>query len=96
MCEENVGDKSKINDIVGSSFRSPDKVFDAKILRGDVTNTSCPGAENIKTSYCKEKLSEDNNSTVKGQKDMTKDPHPLLPIVSNFGAVIEEEESCFE
>lgn len=33
---------------------------------------SVPGTENIKTSFCKELLSEDQNlaTTIKGQKDM--------------------------
>jgi len=99
MCEENVGDKSKINEIVGNSFKSPEKVFTAKFMRAAATDASCPGAENIRTSYCKEQVSsEDNNSTVKGQKDMARDPHPMVgrhAMVSHFGAVLEEE-SCFE
>jgi hypothetical protein len=90
-CEENVGDLTKIN----NTFRSPDKIF--KVLRnGDTSN---PGAENIRTSYCKEKAS---GSTEKGEHDQAGEFTPkemLQPLVSGFDLEfrpVQEEDSRLE
>lgn len=51
LCEENVGDMSKVNDIVGNTFVSPDKIIKNRAYQ----DTSGGGNENVRTSYCKEK-----------------------------------------
>jgi len=42
---------SKVNDIVGNTFVSPDKIIKNRAYQ----DTSGGGNENVRTSYCKEK-----------------------------------------